>query len=110
MTIAQSPCHEILKKYSKSICIRDCIPSSFLNKNNVIYKLQFGFRQRHSTSHALINITENIRKALDNENIDCGVFDTVDHQILSNRITMGFVEFQMIGLNLICLIAISMYP
>ena len=89
MTIAQSPCHEILKKYSKSICIRDCIPSSFLNKNNVIYKLQFGFRQRHSTSHALINITENIRKALDDGNIGCGVFvdlqkafDTVDHQIL----------------------------
>ena len=40
-------------------------------------------------SHALINITENIRKALDDENIGCGVFvdlqkafDTVDHQIL----------------------------
>ena len=76
----------------------------------MIYKLQFGFRQRHSTSHTLINITENIRKALDNENIDCGDFDTVHQQILSNRITMGFVEFQMIGLNIICLIAISMYP
>ena len=83
---------------------------TFLNKNNVIYNLQFGFRQQYSTSHALINITENIRKALDNENIDCGDFDTVDHQILSNRITMGFMEFQMIGLNIICLIAMSMYP
>ena len=60
---------------------------TFLNKN-VIYNLQFGFRQQHSTSHALINITENIRKALDG-NIGCGVFvdlqkafDTVDHKIL----------------------------
>ena len=60
----------------------------FLNKN-VIYNLQFGFRQQHSTSHALINITENIRKALDDGNIGCGVFvdlqkafDTVDHHIL----------------------------
>ena len=51
--------------------------------------LQFGFRQQYSTSHALINITENIRKALDDGNIGCGVFvdlqkafDTVDHQIL----------------------------
>ena len=42
-----------------------------------------------STYHALINITENIRKALDDGNIGCGVFvdfqkafDTVDHQIL----------------------------
>ena len=51
--------------------------------------LQFGFRQQYSTSHALINITEIIRKALDDGNIGCGVFvdlqkafDTVDHQIL----------------------------
>ena len=60
---------------------------TFLNKNNVIYKSKFGFRQHYSTSHALINITENIRKALDG-NIGCGVFvdlktfDTVDHKIL----------------------------
>ena len=62
---------------------------TFLNDNSVIYNLQFGFRQQYSISHALINITENIRKALDDENIGCGVFvdlqktfDTVDHQIL----------------------------
>ena len=62
---------------------------NFLNKKSVIYNLQFGFRQQYSTSHALINITENIRKALDDGNIDCGVFedllkafDTVDHHIL----------------------------
>ena len=61
---------------------------TFLNNNNIIYKLQFGFRHQYSTSHALINITENIKKALDG-NIDCGVFvdlqqafDTVDYQIL----------------------------
>ena len=56
---------------------------TFLNKNNVIYNLQFGFRQQYSTSHSLINITENIRKALDDGSIDCGkAFDIVDHQIL----------------------------
>ena len=62
---------------------------TFLNKNNVIYNLKFGFRQQYSTSHALINITESIRKALDDGNISSGVvvdlqkaFDTVDHQIL----------------------------
>ena len=42
-----------------------------LNKNNVIYNLQFGFREQYSTSNALINTTENIRKALDDENIGC---------------------------------------
>ena len=51
--------------------------------------LQFGFRQQYSTSHALINTTEKIRKALDDENIGCRLFvdlqkafDTVNHQIL----------------------------
>ena len=62
---------------------------TLLDNKNIIYDLQFGFRQQYSTSHVLVNITENIRKALDDENIDCGVFadlqkafDTVDHQIL----------------------------
>ena len=66
---------------------------TFLNNNNIIYNLQFGFRQHYSTSHALINITENIRKALDEENIGCGVFanllkafDIVDHQILLSEL------------------------
>ena len=62
---------------------------TFLNNNNSIYNLQFKFKQQYSTSHALIDITENIRKALDDGNIGCGVFvdlqkdfDTIDHQIL----------------------------
>ena len=66
---------------------------TFLNNNSIIYILQFGFRQQYPTSHALINITENIRKALDDGNIGCGVFvnlqkafDTVDHQILSAKL------------------------
>ena len=62
---------------------------TFLDNKNIIYDLQFGFRQQYSTYHALIDITENIRKALDDGNIGCGnfvdlqkAFDTVDHQIL----------------------------
>ena len=39
----------------------------FLNDNNILYELQFGFRQNISTTHALINLTENIRQALDEE-------------------------------------------
>ena len=54
------------------------------------YNLQFGFRKQYSaSSHTLTNITENIRKALEDGNIGCGVFvglqkafDTVDHKIL----------------------------
>ena len=62
---------------------------TFLNKYNVIYNSQFRFRQQYSTSHTLINKTGNIRKALADGNIGCGVFvdlqrafDNLDHQKL----------------------------
>ena len=65
---------------------------NFLSHSNIIYDLQFGFRQKFSTSHALINPTENIRQALDNGYIGYGIFvdlqkafDTVDHQILLSK-------------------------
>ena len=45
---------------------------TLLNNNNFIPDLHFGFRQHYFTSHALIDITENIRKALDEGNNDCG--------------------------------------
>ena len=32
----------------------------FLSDNNLIYSLQFGIRQKYSTAHALISLTENI--------------------------------------------------
>ena len=65
----------------------------FLTENNIIYDLQFGFRQNFSTAHALINLTENIRQALDEGYIGCGIFadlqkayDTVDHEILLSKL------------------------
>ena len=67
---------------------------TFLNNNSIIYNLQFGFRQQYSTSHALINITEILRKTLDHGNIGCGAFvdlqkpfDTVDYQILLAKLS-----------------------
>ena len=73
---------------------------SFLDKENVIYKQQFGFRPKHSTTHAIISITEKIREALDKGKFACGVFvdlqkafDTVNHEVLLKIFTsMVFVE------------------
>ena len=65
----------------------------FLEKFQCIYSLQFGFRKKHSTNHALIDITETIRHALDNKKLACGVFvdlqkafDTVNHDILISKL------------------------
>ena len=35
---------------------------NFFTKNNLVYPLQFGFRQQYSTFHALTSLTEDIRK------------------------------------------------
>ena len=47
----------------------------------------------HSTTHALTDLTENIRKALDDDEFACGVFidfqkalDTVNHKILLKKL------------------------
>ena len=66
---------------------------SFLNRNNVIYEKQFGFRPKHSTNHALINIVDTISNAIDSGKLAAGVFvdfqkafDTVDHNILISKL------------------------
>ena len=67
--------------------------STFLNIKDIIYPLQFGFRQNYSTSHALIHLTETIKEALDQGKYGCGIFvnlqkafDTVDHNILLGKL------------------------
>ena len=37
---------------------------NFLEINNVINPLQFGFRKKHSTAHALTSLTERLNKLL----------------------------------------------
>ena len=68
--------------------------TSFLETYQCIYPLQFGFRKKHSTTHALINIIELIKSALDQSKFACGIFvdfskafDTVDHNILLQKLS-----------------------
>ncbi|XP_065673996.1 uncharacterized protein LOC136090948 [Hydra vulgaris] len=47
---------------------------NFLNSSLCFHIRQFGFCSNHSTSHALISITEMIRGAIDSGSFTCGVF------------------------------------
>ena len=66
-----------------------CRLYAFLTKYKLLFKERFGFRNNHSTSHALISLIDMIKKYLDNDYFFCGVFidiqkafDTFNHEIL----------------------------
>ena len=66
---------------------------SNLVKHNLIFNKQFGFRSNYSTNHALLSITERIKKLIDSGSYVCGVFvdlekafDTVNHNILCEKL------------------------
>ena len=67
---------------------------NFLNNQKCFYPLQFGFRNKHSTNHALISIIDKVNEALDNKKVACGIFvdfqkafDTVNHDILLKKLS-----------------------
>ena len=61
-----------------------------MNEKELIYKYQFGFRQKHSTQQAIISLIDKLTKSLDYEDIVIGffsdskkTFDTVNHKIIA---------------------------
>ena len=65
---------------------------AFINDNNILYKYQFGFRQKYATNMALITLVDKIMKSLDNNEYVVGLFldlskafDTVVHDILLQK-------------------------
>ena len=66
----------------------------FLNKKNVIYMKQIGFRENYTATHVLVSLIEIIKKAIGNKQFMYGLFidwqkafDTVDYKILLERLS-----------------------
>ena len=63
--------------------------TKFFNMHDLFYPLQFGFRENHSTTHALLTIVNKIASGIDKFEHTVGVFldfskafDTINHEIL----------------------------
>ena len=62
---------------------------NYIEKHKIIFQFQFGFRKGHSTAQAITEITNTLRKAIDDNLYTCGVFldfskafDTVNHTLM----------------------------
>ena len=91
ITIGRLVCFLILIKiYDKCLCKRLV---AFLEEKQILYCHQYGLRKLYSTAMALIEITDNIKRLLDEKNYVIGIFidfkkafDTVDLEILLRKL------------------------
>ena len=90
-TIDPYPCyHNFQKKLGKLFNER---LHKFIDKFQLLNNCQYGFRSQMSTSHALMDLVEEITSSIDAKKISIGVFiylkkdfDTVNHNLLIDKL------------------------
>ena len=62
----------------------------FIEKNDLLYTSQYGFRKGHSTQHVILDMVNTIQTNMSQGLFSCGIFidvkkafDTVDHDIFA---------------------------
>ena len=65
----------------------------FIDKHNILYQQQYGFRKNHSTEMAIIKLTNKIIETIEKSEFTAGIFldlskefDTVDHTIIVSKL------------------------
>ena len=67
--------------------------ANFIEKEDLLYHGQYGFRSRHSTEHAIQDILNTIQSNMDRKQHTCAIFidlkkafDRVSHRILLDKL------------------------
>ena len=85
-----------MSKVVERIVVRQL--SEYFTANSLLPKFQSGFRRHHSTESALLRVLSDIFSATDKGEVSLlalldvsAAFDTVDHSILLNRLSISYV-------------------